>query len=75
MTDQDTRREATGKIAEQLKIANEALKEAQRIADDAGVSFSWDGPTYGMGGYYTPNFEESDNYYEESGWNASSQSC
>ena len=38
MTD---KKEAQGKIAEQIKIAQDALAEAQRIANEAKVSFSW----------------------------------
>jgi hypothetical protein len=50
----------------------------QQIADSTGASFSFSGPSYGMGGYYTglktsddPEWDSSD----ESGWMASSQSC
>ncbi len=50
MSDQD-KKEAQGKIAEQIKIAENALREAQRIADEAKVHFNWSGPSYGMGGY------------------------
>ena len=77
MTD---KQEAQGKIAEQLKIVRDAFAEAERIADEAGVSFSWDGPSYGMGGYYEGQGErkdETDEEWEDSdaGWSASSQSC
>ena len=72
---------AQGKVAEQIKIAQDAIKEAQRIADEAKISFSFEGPAYGMGGYYEGNPE--DRYLEDwqdsddisAGWSASSQSC
>jgi hypothetical protein len=75
------KQEAQGKVAEQLKIAEAALKEAARVADEAKISFSWEGPSYGMGGYsegdkesrYFEDWQESD--AEDAGWSASSQSC
>jgi hypothetical protein len=75
------KQEAQGKVAEQLKIAEAALKEAARVADEAKISFSWEGPSYGMGGYYEgdkesryfEDWQESD--AEDAGWSASSQSC
>lgn len=76
--------EAMKLVQEQLKKAEAALSEAQRIADKHQVSFYWDGPTYGMGGHYNPKplnedgFVSSNCYedYDESeGWNASSHSC
>lgn len=56
--------EAQGKIAEQIKIAKDAIAEAERIADEHKIRFNWDGPSYGMGGSY-----------DDEGWSASSQSC
>ena len=86
MSDQDKKDvlqklEAQGKIAEQIKIAENALEEAQRIADEAKVHFHWSGPSYGMGGYYEgdpgdrslEDWQESDDV--DAGWSASSQSC
>lgn len=78
MTD---KKEAQGKIAEQIKIAQDALKEAARIADEAKVHFNWEGPSYGMGGSYEG--DPDDRYLEDwqdsddvnAGWSASSQSC
>ena len=78
MTD---KKEAQGKIAEQIKIAQDALAEAQRIANEAKVSFSWEGPSYGMGGYYEGDPEDryiqdwQDSDADDAGWSASSQSC
>ena len=76
-----TDKEVQEKIAEKIKEANAALKEAQKLADENGTYFHWDGPAYGMGGGYQGKnwnssnceWETSDN--EDSGWNASSQSC
>lgn len=80
MTDQDKAREANKRIAELLREVESKLKEATDIADDAGVDICWDGPTYGMGGSYTPKrkdeFDSSssrDDEYE--GWNSSSAFC
>lgn len=77
MTD---KQEAQGKIAEQLKIVEDAFAEAERIADEAGIWFRWDGPSYGMGGSYAGRGERTDETDEEwedsdAGWSASSQSC
>jgi len=77
-----TPKEASGLIAEQLKIASAAVSEAEAIADATGQSFSMDLGGYGMGGWYNPapvkpedagdDWEASD---EDYGWQASSQSC
>ena len=75
--------EANKKIAEQIAIANAALVEAARIAEESGTSFYWDGPTYGMGGYYEPAQKkpddvDDDDWYpssDEDGWRSSSHSC
>lgn len=72
---------ASKKIAEQLEIADKALAKAEKIADESGVSFSWSGPAYGMGGYYQPEEKKpegsDEDWYssDEAGWRASSQSC
>lgn len=79
MTDEEAKHlEATKKIADLLKQAEAALNEAASIADENGVSFGWDGPAYGMGGYYQPKVdnedseEEEDDWCESSGWRSSS---
>lgn len=56
--------EALALIAVKIKEAETALAEAAKTADENGVSFRWNGPDYGMGGWY-----------DEDGWNPSSQSC
>lgn len=79
--DDITAKEASGLIAEQVRIAENAISEAERIADASGVGFSLDIGGYGMGGYYRPEEkkpEGADDDWEssdESGWQASSQSC
>lgn len=74
------KQQALTEINEKIEQAQRLIEEAQKIADKAGVGFSWDGPGYGMGGYYTPEkgpnrwleeWEESD----EGGWASSSTSC
>lgn len=78
MTD---KQDAQGKIAEQIKIAQDAIKEAQRLADEHKLSFSWPGSSYGMGGHYEG--DPDDRYLEDwqssddddAGWSASSTSC
>lgn len=80
-----TEQEALAKIADLLNAAHESIREAQKIADEAGVGFHWD-LAYGMGGWYTSKKEaardagEEDNpdwepSGDETGWRASSQSC
>lgn len=62
-------------IQEKLDAANKALEEAANIARAHKTSFSWSGPTYGMGGWFDP--ENTEDYYgnETDGWLASSNSC
>jgi hypothetical protein len=70
-----TQQEASRQIAEKLETAKRALADAQNIADENGVGFSWSGPEYGMGGYYTakPNWDSSGCSDEE--WSASTRQC
>ncbi len=82
---QKARREAAGKISALVKQANDAITEAEKIADESGVGFSIDIGGYGMGGYYSPKTprvkakgEDSDELdwdNSEGGWQASSHSC
>ena len=65
-------------VAELQKLLNEAdaaLKKAADFARAHNMSFSYEGPSYGMGGWFDP--EETTNQYgdETDGWQASSQSC
>jgi hypothetical protein len=58
-----------------LDEADSALKKATEFAREHNMSFSYEGPSYGMGGLFDP--EETTNQYgdESDGWQASSQSC
>lgn len=51
-------------ITERKKIIEQLFADMEKIADVSGISFYFDGPAYGMGGWYQSN-----------GWQASSQSC
>lgn len=76
-----TPKEASALIAKQIRIAEQAIAEAENIADATGVDFSLNLGGYGMGGWYTPppiKPEDADDDWEasdEGGWQASSQSC
>lgn len=61
---------ASALIAEQINIANAAIREAQKISDASGVEFSME-IAYGMGGWYDPKGGD----YNEAGWQPSSMSC
>ena len=82
MTTETERREANAQIAELVKIAKDALAEAAKVADSAGIEFTFK-PAYGMGGTYYPVRSEETNWSSSSdgwsssneGWVASSQSC
>lgn len=67
--------EFKNKIGELLQEASRNLDEAARLAEENGESFYWDGPAYGMGGFYRS--EEYNKKWDESnhGWMASSESC
>jgi hypothetical protein len=77
-----TPKEASALIAECVKKAEQAVSEAEAIADATGIGFRLDLGGYGMGGYNNPepikpsdaeeDWEASD---EDYGWQASSQSC
>lgn len=67
-----TRQEASAQIAEILAAVNDLLSDAEDLAEAHGIGFSWGGPAYGMGGYYSGTGR---NPSEDGGWIASSQSC
>ncbi len=79
------KKEASEKISENLKQIELLLRESELIAQESGVSFRWEGPTYGMGGSFTPKPEPKQKYSWDSweasddednyGWNSSSQNC
>lgn len=84
-----TNKEREEKIAALNKLIEEsekALQEAEAFADEHGLEFSWEGPAYGMGGYYQSKKAYLAEYGEDEplvnswgeeqyGWQASSQSC
>ncbi len=47
----EAKKEAYEKIADALKVAQEKLEEAQALADEHSLEFTWD-LAYGMGGTY-----------------------
>ncbi len=47
----EAKKAAIEKIAESLKIAQEKIEEAQALADEHALEFTWD-LAYGMGGTY-----------------------
>jgi hypothetical protein len=53
-------------IAGKIAQVDELLAECAIVAKEAEVDFSWDGPEYGMGGYYKGKLQE---------WVSSSQNC
>jgi len=62
----DSKQTAIETIAAKLHMVEELLQDCQIIADEAEVNFEWDGPEYGMGGYYSGKLQE---------WSSSSQNC
>jgi hypothetical protein len=58
------------KLAEAMKL----IREAQALADQYKLSFSFD-VSYGMGGTYYGDPAERDEDYSSDGWLASSNSC
>lgn len=70
--------EAAKEINDALESAQALVWEAERVADEHGLSFSMNLGAYGMGGSYSPVEEGAKDEWGdpvESGWNASSQSC
>jgi len=63
-------------VREALDAADAALKEAEKIAIANNDSFYWDGPSYGMGGYFYPG-TSTDSWGDtrEDYWQSSSSSC
>jgi len=59
-----TREEAVKEVADLLNQVDVLMSRAEDIADEHDIPFSFDGPGYGMGGWY-----------ESGEWQASSHSC
>jgi hypothetical protein len=72
VTEQD-REHAERKIDERVAEVHRLLVEAQKIADDNGVTFSLQ-VAYGMGGTYFPPSHRDDEDFRE-GWVSSSSMC
>ena len=85
-----TKEEANAKIAAFVALAYAALADAETLADDYGLAFSFS-PAYGMGGWYAskeaylkdnygadyssdPDWEDSSSE-ENYGWQSSSSNC
>ena len=69
-----TQEEAVKALADKVKEFNEALSEAESIADKYKLSFSIS-PAYGMGGTYDDDPEERVGEDWESSWESSSANC
>lgn len=76
------KQEANAKLAELIKTAENAISEAESLADEFGLSFSSPIGAYGMGGWYYgkgteenqgENWDSSDD--DSDGWQSSSASC
>lgn len=73
-------KQALQRIEALKKEAMGKLNEAEKIADENGIGFSWD-LAYGMGGWYNPKTKNEDGSWNESnedgdaGWQSSSNSC
>ena len=72
-----TPKENKDQINALLAEAEAKLAEAEKIADATGTSFYWNGPSDGMGGYYTPVVKSDEDDWEQSdaGWQSSSNNC
>ncbi len=79
-----TKQEVVQEIAALVASSQATIREAEVLADKHGVEFYYDGPQYGMGGYYNPRtLDELGNPVlnrwggspEGEGWMASSHSC
>lgn len=62
MSENMTKEQATQKIAELIKQAHELLGQAAQLADQHQINFGYDGPAFGMGGYYSPRPVEDENW-------------
>jgi len=64
---------ALQQIAELVKIAKEAIAEAEAVADRENVTFTFS-LGYGMGGTYQPE-SIAEQYGDDAGWQSSSANC
>ncbi len=78
----NNKQEKLKEIADLLKKAEDTIKEAEKIANEHKLSFSWD-LSYGMGGHFVGAGQEAYANYEtikaedntEGIWCPSSSSC
>jgi hypothetical protein len=49
-----TNEEVKESIERHVRDAKDALDRAVKLADEYGFGFNWEGPGYGMGGWYRP---------------------
>lgn len=62
-------------LAVKIGELDQKLSEVEAFATEHNLHFHWNGPTYGMGGYFDPT-REHDSWGEGGpGWSASSHSC
>lgn len=59
-----TQQEANALVADYVKQAEELIAQASAIAEEYDLSFNWEGPGYGMGGWFSSGE-----------WQSSSSSC
>lgn len=69
-----TELEAKDAIQVKLRAAFAAISEAQAIADENDVGFSFD-IGYGMGGRYIPESKQDADDRDYGGWYSSTRSC
>lgn len=67
--------DANQQIQQLLKHAETILAECEKIATENKVDFRWDGPTYGMGGWFIAGEDQDDDWNGSAEWQASSHSC
>jgi predicted HicB family RNase H-like nuclease len=67
---EESKRDASRRISEKLRLVDQLYKECEAAARDAGISFSYTNPD-GSGGYFDPN----DSYSGNNGWSNSSMNC
>lgn len=73
------KKRAAEQVSELVQEAYNKLNEAQKIAKEYGIVFSFS-PAYGMGGTYYPprddDYNDSDEWYgSDEGWVSSSADC
>jgi hypothetical protein len=72
----NTRKTADKQITDLLSQARSLITQAENIADENGITFTFS-LEYGMGGTYYPHGRENDHEWESSfeGWVSSSSQC